>query len=247
LLFENRKMSEVKPYIHSEGTKKQQVEQMFDNISANYDMLNHLLSMQIDKGWRNKVVKKVQELNPKTIIDIATGTGDLAIELAKNTKAEITGYDLSQKMLDVGIQKVNKLQLNKQIKMIKGDAENIPFNANSFDVATVSFGARNFENLEAGLSEMRRVLNSNGKIFILEFSKPEGFFAPFFIFYFKYILPKIGQLISKDSRAYTYLPDSVEAFPYGEKLKNILEKIGFSDVKFKKLTFGIASIYEGTK
>ncbi len=236
-------MPEVKPYNKGQS-KKQEVEEMFDNISGNYDFLNRLLSLRIDTLWRKNIVESIAQSNAQKVLDVATGTGDLAIEIAKsNPDVEIIGYDLSQKMLDVGKEKIQKLGLSEQISMQKGDAENIPFADNSFDVITVAFGVRNFENLEKGLSEMHRVLKPKGTLYILEFSKVEGAFAPLYNFYFKNILPSLGKLISKDSRAYTYLPDSVEAFPHGEKMKNIILSQGFSSVNYKKLTFGVATIY----
>ncbi|CVK15796.1 demethylmenaquinone methyltransferase / 2-methoxy-6-polyprenyl-1,4-benzoquinol methylase [Apibacter mensalis] len=236
----------VKPYNDTES-KKKQVEQMFDNISENYDFLNRLLSFNIDIYWRNQLEKKVVAYNPGKILDVATGTADLAIEHAKKTKAAITGLDLSQKMLDYGQVKVNKKGLKDRIKLIKGDAEKLSFQNGEFDIVTVSFGVRNFENLEKGISEMGRVLKSGGKLLILEFSKPSGFFAPFFMFYFKKILPNIGKIISGDSQAYTYLPNSVDAMPYGEDMKNLILKNGFKEANFRKLTFGVATVYEGIK
>lgn len=236
----------VKPYNDTES-KKKQVEQMFDNISENYDFLNRLLSFNIDIYWRNQLEKKVVAYNPGKILDVATGTADLAIEHAKKTKAAITGLDLSQKMLDYGQIKVNKKGLKDRIKLIKGDAEKLSFQNGEFDIVTVSFGIRNFENLEKGISEMGRVLKSGGKLLILEFSKPSGFFAPFFMFYFKKILPNIGKIISGDSQAYTYLPNSVDAMPYGEDMKNLILKNGFKEASFRKLTFGVATVYEGIK
>jgi demethylmenaquinone methyltransferase/2-methoxy-6-polyprenyl-1,4-benzoquinol methylase len=242
-------MAEVKPYENSDLGKKAQVEQMFDNISGNYDFLNHTLSMNIDKAWRKKTVKEIRQINPSTILDVATGTGDLAIALAKGTEAkEIIGLDLSQGMLDVGIGKIAKLQLDQRIKMVKGDSEGLPFEDNHFDAITVAFGVRNFENLEQGLSEILRVLKPGGKVGILEFSQPEK--TPYkqgYNFYFKNILPVLGKLISKDNSAYTYLPNSVGAFPYGEKFVSILNKVGFSKGKCQELTFGIASLYTATK
>jgi demethylmenaquinone methyltransferase/2-methoxy-6-polyprenyl-1,4-benzoquinol methylase len=241
-------MSNVKPYSDSELPKKQQVEQMFDNISGNYDLLNRILSMGIDVSWRKKVVKSVQKENPSTILDIATGTGDLAIAMAKATSAKITGFDLSAGMLEVGKKKVAEQKLDKQIEMIQGDAENMPFADNSFDVITVAFGVRNFENLEKGLNEIYRVLKPGGKFIILEFSQPESFpMKQLYDFYSRNILPRIGKKISKDQSAYTYLPDSVKAFPYGEEMKNILKSSKFVQPLDKKLTFGIASIYESLK
>lgn len=241
-------MSTVNPYSESDLSKKEQVEQMFDNISGKYDLLNRILSMGIDVRWRKKVVKSVKSSNPKTVLDIATGTGDLAIQIAKSTQAQITGFDLSAGMLEVGREKVAKEKLEDRIEMIQGDAENMPFEDNSFDVITVAFGVRNFENLKKGLDEIYRVLKPEGKFIILEFSQPESFpMKQLYAFYSKNILPKIGKQISKDESAYTYLPDSVKAFPYGEEMKKILKNSNFSKSSDKKLTFGIASIYESLK
>ena len=241
-------MSTVNPYSESNLSKKEQVEQMFDNISGKYDLLNRILSMGIDVRWRKKVVKSVKKANPKTVLDIATGTGDLAIQIAKSTQAQITGFDLSAGMLEVGRKKVTKEKLDDRIEMIQGDAENMPFENNSFDVITVAFGVRNFENLKKGLDEIYRVLKPGGKFIILEFSQPESFpMKQLYAFYSKNILPKIGKQISKDESAYTYLPDSVKAFPYGEEMKKILKNSNFSKSSDKKLTFGIASIYESLK
>lgn len=241
-------MSTVNPYSESDLSKKEQVEQMFDNISGKYDLLNRILSMGIDVRWRKKVVKSVKKANPKKVLDIATGTGDLAIQIAKSTQAQITGFDLSAGMLEVGRKKVTKEKLDDRIEMIQGDAENMPFENNSFDVITVAFGVRNFENLKKGLDEIYRVLKPGGKFIILEFSQPESFpMKQLYAFYSKNILPKIGKQISKDESAYTYLPDSVKAFPYGEEMKKILKNSNFSKSSDKKLTFGIASIYESLK
>ena len=239
-------MKQITPY-NTEASKKSQVEDMFDNIAGRYDFLNRLLSMNIDVLWRKKLVKMLQEDHPKTVLDVATGTGDLALAVEKGTGAQIVGLDLSQKMLDVGIEKVKRHQLQDKITMVKGDAENLPFENNKFDAVTVAFGVRNFENLELGLSELRRVVKENKSIYILEFSKVEGFLGPFYQFYFKNILPQIGKLVSKDTRAYTYLPDSVNAFPFGEKMKNILVETGFKTVEYRKQSFGIATIYKATK
>lgn len=236
----------VTPY-NTEHSKKEQVEDMFDNIAPKYDFLNRTLSMNIDVSWRNTLVKMMKNDTPKMVLDVATGTGDLAIAIQRGTGADITGLDLSQQMLNVGIEKVKRLGLAEKISMMKGDAENLPFEDNKFDAVSVAFGVRNFENLEKGLSELRRVVKDKNSVYILEFSKIEGFLRRFYMFYFKNILPRIGKLISKDSRAYTYLPDSVEAFPYGNKMKTILENVGFTVVEYKKLTFGIATIYKATK
>ena len=239
-------MNQVTPY-NTEAGKKKEVEDMFDNIAPKYDLLNHVLSMKIDVLWRNTLVKWMNADQPKEVLDVATGTGDLAIAVQKGTGAKIVGLDLSQQMLNVGIDKIKKISLTDQIEMIKGDAENLPFESNKFDAVSVAFGVRNFENLEKGLDELKRVVKEGRSVYILEFSKVEGFLAPFYMFYFKNILPQIGKLVSKDNRAYTYLPDSVNAFPFGEKMKTILLNVGFRQVEYKKLSLGIATIYKATK
>lgn len=239
-------MKEVTPYNNTES-KKDQVEDMFDNIAPKYDLLNRMLSMKIDVTWRNKLVKWMKNDNPKLVLDVATGTGDLAITIQKGTGANIVGLDLSQQMLNVGIEKVKHQNLQDKITMVKGDAENLPFEDNKFDAVSVAFGVRNFENLEKGLDELKRVVKVGGSVYILEFSKVQGMMRPFYMFYFKNILPRIGKLVSKDDRAYTYLPDSVEAFPYGAIMKSILQQRGYSEVVYKKLTFGVATIYKATK
>ena len=237
---------QVKPY-NTDQSKKTEVEDMFDNIAPKYDLLNHVLSMKIDVLWRNTLVKWMNNDAPKLVLDVATGTGDLAIAVQKGTGADVVGLDLSQQMLNVGIDKIKKINLDQKISMQKGDAENLPFEDNKFDAVSVAFGVRNFENLEKGLAELRRVVKENSSVYILEFSKVEGFLAPFYMFYFKNILPQIGKLVSKDNRAYTYLPDSVNAFPFGEKMKQILLDTGYSKVEYKKLSLGIATIYKATK
>ncbi|CEJ69946.1 bifunctional demethylmenaquinone methyltransferase/2-methoxy-6-polyprenyl-1,4-benzoquinol methylase UbiE [Chryseobacterium oranimense] len=239
-------ITKVTPY-NSEATKKSQVEDMFDNIAPKYDLLNHVLSMKIDVLWRNTLVKMMKKDNPQEVLDVATGTGDLAITIEKGTGAKVIGLDLSQQMLNVGVIKIKKLKLDGKISMQKGDAENLPFEDNRFDAVSVAFGVRNFENLTKGLAELRRVVKDNKSVYILEFSKVEGFLGPFYMFYFKNILPAIGRLVSKDNRAYTYLPDSVNAFPFGEKMKQILLDTGFKNVEYKKLSLGIATIYKATK
>lgn len=220
---------------------------MFDNIAPKYDLLNHVLSMKIDVLWRKKLVNWMNKDRPKEVLDVATGTGDLAIAIEKGTGANVVGLDLSQQMLNVGVIKIKKLNLDRKISMQKGDAENLPFDDNRFDAVSVAFGVRNFENLTKGLAELRRVVKENKSVYILEFSKVEGFLGPFYMFYFKNILPAIGRLVSKDNRAYTYLPDSVNAFPFGEKMKQILLDTGFKKVEYKKLSLGIATIYKATK
>ncbi|AZI69495.1 bifunctional demethylmenaquinone methyltransferase/2-methoxy-6-polyprenyl-1,4-benzoquinol methylase UbiE [Cloacibacterium normanense] len=237
---------QVKPY-NTDQSKKTEVEDMFDNIAPKYDLLNHVLSMKIDVLWRNTLVKWMNKDAPKLVLDVATGTGDLAIAVQKGTGADVVGLDLSQQMLNVGIDKIKKLNLDQKISMQKGDAENLPFEDNKFDAVSVAFGVRNFENFEKGLAELRRVVKENSSVYILEFSKVEGFLAPFYMFYFKNILPQIGKLVSKDNRAYTYLPDSVNAFPFGEKMKQILLDTGYRKVEYKKLSLGIATIYKATK
>lgn len=239
-------ITKVTPY-NSEATKKSQVEDMFDNIAPKYDLLNHVLSMKIDVLWRNKLVRWMKNDNPLEVLDVATGTGDLAITIEKGTGSKVVGLDLSQQMLNVGVIKIKKLKLDGKISMQKGDAENLPFEDNRFDAVSVAFGVRNFENLTKGLAELRRVVKDNKSVYILEFSKVEGFMGPFYMFYFKNILPAIGRLVSKDNRAYTYLPDSVNAFPFGEKMKQILLDTGFKKVEYKKLSLGIATIYKATK
>ncbi|ACU06972.1 Ubiquinone/menaquinone biosynthesis methyltransferase UbiE/COQ5 [Flavobacteriaceae bacterium 3519-10] len=239
-------MSQIKPY-NTDAGKKREVEEMFDNIAPKYDLLNHVLSMKIDMLWRNTLVKWMLQDAPKVVLDVATGTGDLAVAVQKGTGAKVVGLDLSQQMLNVGIEKIRKQNLQEEISMQKGDAENLPFESNKFDAVCVAFGVRNFENLEKGLAELSRVVKENKSVYILEFSKVEGFLGPFYMFYFKNILPLIGRLVSKDNRAYTYLPDSVNAFPFGEKMKNILLNTGFRKVEYKKLSLGIATIYKATK
>lgn len=239
-------MKQVTPY-NTDASKKSQVQDMFDNIAPKYDLLNHVLSMKVDVLWRNTLVKWMNKDEPQTVLDVATGTGDLALAVQKGTGAKVTGLDLSQQMLNVGIEKVKKAGLAEKIEMIKGDAENLPFPDNKFDAVSVAFGVRNFENLTKGLAELRRVVKQGSSVYILEFSKVEGLLAPFYMFYFKNILPQIGKLVSKDNRAYTYLPDSVNAFPFGEKMKQILLDTGYAKVEYKKLSLGIATIYKATK
>ena len=240
--------TKVTPYKNSELGKKEQVEQMFDKVSKNYDFLNRVLTFGIDINWRKKVVKAVAENNPKQILDIATGTGDFAIMLAKLNPDKVIGLDISQGMLDVGIEKIKNKKLESLIDMVQGDSENMPFEDNTFDAITIGFGVRNFENLDKGLQEVRRVLKPNGILAILETSQPEKFpMKQLFKFYSKYIIPTIGGLFSKDKSAYSYLPESAAAFPYGENFNNILQKNGFNNATNKPLTFGIASMYTAKK
>lgn len=240
-------MADVKPY-SEEGSKKEQVADMFNNISGRYDFLNHFLSMGIDKSWRRKAIKLLKPFEPKLILDIATGTGDFAIAARKLNPEHIYGVDISSGMLEKGKEKMKKKGYDKQITLSLGDSENLPFEDNYFDAITVGFGVRNFENLEKGLSEINRVLKPGGHAAILEFSKPKKFpVKQSFRFYSKYFIPTIGKLVSKDKRAYTYLPESVEAFPEGEAFSAIMEKIGFKNNTRKLVSGGIATIYLGEK
>ncbi|MEX2597415.1 MAG: bifunctional demethylmenaquinone methyltransferase/2-methoxy-6-polyprenyl-1,4-benzoquinol methylase UbiE [Salibacteraceae bacterium] len=237
----------VKPYDKSRA-KKEQVAQMFDNISGNYDLLNHVLSLNIDKLWRKKAVGLLKPYNPEIILDVATGTGDFALELLSLKPKTIKGVDISAGMLEVGKSKMIKRSVNNIIDLQIGDAENLAFENDFFDAVTVAFGVRNFENLKAGLSEIKRVLKPDHAVAILEFSKPRAFpMKQLYNFYFKIILPSIGKLISKDSRAYTYLPESVNAFPEGKNFISILDEVGYKNIKEYRLTFGIATIYLAEK
>jgi len=237
----------ITPY-NSDGSKKEQVAEMFDNISGQYDRLNHLLSMNIDKLWRRKAVNLVKKYHPESILDVATGTGDFAVELSKLAPKKIVGIDISAGMLDVGKQKMVQKRLDGLIELQLGDAENIQFPDNHFETITVAFGVRNFQNLRAGLADIHRVLKPGYPLAVLEFSKPRSFpMKQVYWLYFKYILPMIGKLISKDKRAYTYLPESVNAFPEGKEFIKFLDDIGYKNIKEYRLTFGIATIYLAEK
>lgn len=239
----------VTPYKNSNLGKKEQVATMFNTISENYDGLNRMISFGIDVKWRKKVVNIVNDVHPKKILDIATGTGDLAINFAKNTNADsITGLDISEGMLAVGKTKIEKEQLTDKITMVLGDSESIPFDDNSFDAISVAFGVRNFENLEKGLTEILRVLKQDGTLVVLETSVPtKSPFKQFYNFHSTKILPLLGKLFSKDGTAYSYLSESASKFPYGENFNNILRKIGFIEVENKPQTFGVATIYTAKK
>ena len=238
----------VKPYRHSRKGKKEQVAGMFDNIAARYDFLNHFLSFGIDKIWRRRAIKLLYPFKPETILDVATGTGDLAIEGLKCGAVKITGIDLSKEMLAVGQEKLKKQGLDKKIILLQGDSEALDFANASFDAVTVAFGVRNFENLGKGLSEINRVLKPGGAACILEFSKPRDFpFRQFYQFYSNYFLPLIGRLVSKDNSAYRYLPESVNGFPDGDDFIDCLSKAGFKEIKEFRQTFGVATIYLGIK
>jgi demethylmenaquinone methyltransferase / 2-methoxy-6-polyprenyl-1,4-benzoquinol methylase len=239
---------QVTPYKDSALGKKEQVAQMFDTISGNYDGLNRVISFGIDVKWRKKVLKMVSATNPQTILDIATGTGDLAILMAETGAKEITGADISEGMMEVGRKKVAEKDLDSRIKLVYGDSENLPFEDNYFDAITVAFGIRNFETLEKGLAEILRVLKPGGIFVILETSVPTKFpFKQGYKFHTKYLLPLIGRLFSKDRSAYSYLSESASVFPFGEKLNNILRKIGFIEVKHLPQTMGVATIYSASK
>ncbi len=239
---------DVKPYKDQDNSRKEQVTQMFDNISGNYDFMNRIMTFGIDVKWRKKVVKMVAETNAKDILDIATGTGDFAIMLADIKPQKIVGLDISEGMLAVGKKKVQEKKLEHIIEMVLGDSENLPFDDNSFDAVTVGFGVRNFENLDKGLQEINRVLRPGGIFVVLETSQPEKFpFKQLYKFHSKYIIPLLGRLFSKDQKAYEYLPESAEAFPYGEAFNNILKKNEFISVQNYPLMFGAASIYKSYK
>ncbi len=238
----------ITPYKDSSKSKKEQVATMFDAISKNYDGLNRVISFGIDVKWRKKVVSIVAENNPKTILDVATGTGDLAINLTKTGAKEIIGLDISAGMLDVGKQKINEEKLGDTIKMVLGDGEKIQYPDNYFDAVTVSFGVRNFENLEKGLTEILRVLKPKGIFVVLETSVPTKFpYKQGYNFHSKVILPLIGKLFSKDKVAYSYLSESAAAFPYGDAFNNILSKVGFINCKDFPQTLGVATIYTASK
>jgi demethylmenaquinone methyltransferase/2-methoxy-6-polyprenyl-1,4-benzoquinol methylase len=242
-------MSEVvKPY--NQGSKKQELEAMFDNIAHKYDFLNHFFSLGIDILWRKRAIRMIKKFNPENILDVATGTGDFALLTAKHYPQvkSITGIDISEGMLEMGRKKITERALNDKLIFKKADSENLPFEDGQFDAVTVAFGVRNFENLEKGLSEMYRVTKTGGVVAIIEFSKPKNFpIKQLFGIYFKYIMPTIGNWLSKDNRAYTYLPESVQAFPEGKIFGDILSKIGYSKVEIISLSGGIASIYFARK
>ena len=239
---------QVTPYKESSGNKKQQVEQMFDNIAPKYDFLNHFLSLGIDKLWRKKAIRILSRYKYDLLLDVATGTGDFAIAASKLKPSKIVGFDLSEQMINVGKVKVQKLGLDGIIEFQKGDSEAMPFTDQQFDAITVAFGVRNFENLENGLKEFVRVLKPGGVAVILEFSKPKYFpMKQLYLLYFFTILPLVGRMVSKDRSAYSYLPESVMAFPDDQKFLDILKKVGFASYSQRRLTFGIATIYIAQK
>lgn len=238
----------IKPY-DQESKKGEQIEQMFDNIAPAYDRLNHTLSMGIDKSWRRKAINWLKPFRPRRIMDAATGTGDFAILACRKLMPEqLIGTDISEGMMNVGKEKVKKEGLANKITFAREDSTSLSFADGSFDAITVAFGIRNFENLDKGLSEMHRVLDTNGHLVILELTTPEYFpMKQLYTIYSKMVIPTIGRLISKDRSAYNYLPQSIKAFPQGETMKKIIEQAGFSKVQFKRLTFGICTLYTATK
>lgn len=239
----------VVPYKEKETGKREQVAEMFDNISPKYDLLNHLLSGGIDVWWRKKAISMLRSAQPKVILDIATGTGDLAVEAVKQLKPEkVIGVDISEGMLAMGREKMKKIGMENVIELRSGDSEKLLFDNNTFDAVIVSFGVRNFENLEKGLTDMHRVTKPGGICLIVEFSKPKTpIIKQLYWLYNSTILPLIGKIISKDKAAYSYLPESVKAFPEGNDFLQVFEKVGFRETKSVPLTFGICTVYIGKK
>ncbi|SNU03061.1 demethylmenaquinone methyltransferase / 2-methoxy-6-polyprenyl-1,4-benzoquinol methylase [Prevotellaceae bacterium MN60] len=237
----------IKPY-HN-GSKAEQVEQMFDNIAPTYDQLNHRLSWDIDRGWRRKAIKQLQSYKPQTMLDIATGTGDFAILAAKMLQPQqLIGADISEGMMEIGRQKVKKAALDNIISFERQDCLNLSYPDNTFDAVTAAFGIRNFADLDCGLSEMCRVLKKGGHLSIVELTTPVSFpMKQLFHLYAHSVLPVYGRLISKDTSAYSYLTKTIEAFPQGERMVEILKKAGFAEAQFKRLTFGICTMYFATK
>ena len=241
-------VDEIKPYKNSSLDKKLQVQQMFNNIAGNYDFLNHFLSFGIDRQWRKKTIACLKEKKPQLILDIATGTADLAIEAIKLSPLKIFGIDISEDMLEIGRNKIRKKNLQDTIELIEGDSELLIFDDNKFDAVTVAFGVRNFQNLKKGLMEMNRVLKLGGMVVILEFSQPTNrLFSKLYNFYSSTITPGLGKALSKDKNAYSYLNESVKAFPSGNQFCKNLEESGFKNIQFKPLTFGVATIYHAEK
>ncbi|WP_316745822.1 bifunctional demethylmenaquinone methyltransferase/2-methoxy-6-polyprenyl-1,4-benzoquinol methylase UbiE [Pedobacter gandavensis] len=239
----------ITPYQSATATKKEQVASMFDNISETYDFLNHFMSLGIDILWRKKAIGELKALQPRLILDVATGTGDFAFEAIKILNPEkVIGVDISDGMLEMARKKIKERNLGGVFSVQMGDSEGLHFDDNHFDAVTVAFGVRNYENLEKGLADMYRVLKPGGKIVILEFSKPRKFpIKQGYNFYFNHITPLFGKIFSKDNKAYTYLPESVAAFPDGEAFNQMMTKVGFKEAKDNRLTFGVCAIYTGIK
>lgn len=239
----------ITPYRSETATKKEQVATMFNNISRTYDFLNHFMSMGIDIIWRKKAIRELVAVKPEIMLDVATGTGDFAFEAINILKpATIIGVDISEGMLEIARKKIRERNLGHVFSVQTGDSERLHFKDDYFDAITVAFGVRNYEHLEKGLADMYRVLKPGGKIVILEFSKPRRFpVKQGYNFYFKYVTPFLGKLFSKDNRAYTYLPESVAAFPDGSDFTGLMDKVGFKNTMDRRLTFGISAIYTGIK
>jgi len=241
-------MTEIKPYSNSTKGKKDQVAEMFDNIAPRYDFLNHFLSFGIDKVWRRKAIRLLMKHSPSMILDVATGTGDFAIESLKTGAQKVIGVDISEEMLAVGRIKIKALGVDHRIILQSGDSEALEFADNMFDAVTIAFGVRNFENLSKGIDELFRVMKPGAIICVLEFSKPKNFpVKQMYTFYSFYILPSLGRLFSKDKSAYRYLPESVEQFPDGEEFLKVLKQSGFTQTREYRQTFGVATIYTGIK
>ncbi|MGA0255285.1 MAG: bifunctional demethylmenaquinone methyltransferase/2-methoxy-6-polyprenyl-1,4-benzoquinol methylase UbiE [Rhodothermales bacterium] len=238
-------MSDIPPIGIVEG-KKPHIERMFNSIAPRYDVLNRVLSGGVDQQWRRVVMKEVLDSQPQRLLDVATGTADLALMAARKGVPQVIGVDIADQMLDVGRRKVSKADLDGRVELLNGDAEKLPFSDKQFDVATVAFGVRNFEDLAAGLHQIHRVLRPGGKLVVLEFSRPRVFpVKQLYAFYNRFILPAVGKLVSGDSGAYTYLPESIAVFPEGDEFLNWMEEAGFTQRKARRLTFGIASVYVG--
>ncbi|MCB9246020.1 MAG: bifunctional demethylmenaquinone methyltransferase/2-methoxy-6-polyprenyl-1,4-benzoquinol methylase UbiE [Flavobacteriales bacterium] len=239
-------VQEVKPF-SSEGSKKAQIEEMFDDISRRYDFLNHFLSLGIDRSWRKTMIRTISKVPHDKILDVATGTADVAIAASKKGAGEVIGVDISENMLAIGRKKIEKLKITN-VRLDRGDSESLQFPDNTFDVVTVAFGVRNYEDLRKGLAEMRRVLKPGGMLAVLEFSYPTAFpVKQFYGFYNAYILPFLGKIFSGSRKAYTYLPESVKAFPEGKEFVELLSSTGLTHTQQKKLTFGICSLYTALK
>jgi demethylmenaquinone methyltransferase/2-methoxy-6-polyprenyl-1,4-benzoquinol methylase len=240
-------MSHYPPVGEIEG-KKEQVEAMFDAIAPRYDLLNRVLSFGIDQRWRRKAVALLEPERPQRILDVATGTADLAIEALRLNPQKVVGVDIAEEMLRRGREKITQMGLEDRIVLQRGDAEKLPFSDRQFDAVLVAFGVRNFQNLDRGLAEIRRVLRPGGTLVVLEFSKPRAFpVKQVYTFYSRHILPRIGRAVSKNDGAYRYLPDSVAAFPHGEAFLDRMRRAGYHDLTCQPLTFGIASLYTGQR